>query len=413
MSNRKDSKGYVLRTGETQRNNGTYCYSYRGTDRKRHYIYARTLAELRLKEQDLKRDYDAGLDPIKASKVTINDAIDRYLRDKRDIKDTTLNNYIYTYEHFIKGRIGKMRLSEVRYSDIKGFYQKLILDEGISPSVVENIHTILHPAFNLTVRDHLIRDNPTEGVMAEIKKSKLWNTGKRQALTIPQQRLFMNYLRSNKDYMGWVPVITILLGTGMRIGECLGLRWEDVDFEKRIISVNHNLVTLRPNSKKEGVERNNWKQIQTPKTKAGIREIPMIEDVFQAFIEEYEIQKCLGFCKEEIGEYKNFIFSNSENSVLTANEVNRAIHRLVKAFNKEETARAKKEGREPELMVDFSCHVLRHTFCTRFCENETNLKVIQDIMGHADITTTMQIYAEATKEKKQEIMANLEGKIIL
>ena len=100
MSNRKDSKGYVLRTGETQRNNGTYCYSYRGTDRKRHYIYARTLAELRLKEQDLKRDYDAGLDPIKASKVTINDAIDRYLRDKRDIKDTTLNNYIYTYEHF-------------------------------------------------------------------------------------------------------------------------------------------------------------------------------------------------------------------------------------------------------------------------------------------------------------------------
>ena len=85
----------------------------------------------------------------------------------------------------------------------------------------------------------------------------------------------------------------------------------------------------------------------------------------------------------------------------------------MKAFNKEETARAKKEGREPELMVDFSCHVLRHTFCTRFCENETNLKVIQDIMGHADITTTMQIYAEATKEKKQEIMANLEGKIIL
>ena len=63
------------------------------------------------------------------------------------------------------------------------------------------------------------------------------------------------------------------------------------------------------------------------------------------------------------------------------------------------------------MMPHFSAHGLRHTFCTRFCENETNLKVIQDIMGHADISTTMDIYAEATQEKKQEVMANLQGKI--
>ena len=72
---------------------------------------------------------------------------------------------------------------------------------------------------------------------------------------------------------------------------------------------------------------------------------------------------------------------------------------------------AKAEGREPELLPHFSCHHLRHTFCTRFCENETNLKVIQEIMGHADITTTMDIYNEATKDKKIESFAGLEGKI--
>ena len=71
----------------------------------------------------------------------------------------------------------------------------------------------------------------------------------------------------------------------------------------------------------------------------------------------------------------------------------------------------KAEGREPILLPKFSAHQLRHTFCTRFCENETNLKVIQSIMGHSDITTTMDIYADATQEKKQEIMANLNGKI--
>ena len=76
-----------------------------------------------------------------------------------------------------------------------------------------------------------------------------------------------------------------------------------------------------------------------------------------------------------------------------------------------ESESAKKEKRQPELLPHFTVHNLRHTFCTRFCENETNLKVIQEIMGHADISTTMDIYNEATKEKKKESFANLEGKV--
>ena len=74
--------------------------------------------------------------------------------------------------------------------------------------------------------------------------------------------------------------------------------------------------------------------------------------------------------------------------------------------------KAKEEMREPVLLPSFSAHILRHTFCTRLCENETNLKFIQSVMGHKDIQTTMDIYAEATEEKKQEIANNLRGKII-
>lgn len=69
------------------------------------------------------------------------------------------------------------------------------------------------------------------------------------------------------------------------------------------------------------------------------------------------------------------------------------------------------EGREPTLIRHFSAHNLRHTFCTRYCEVESNIKAIQEIMGHADIETTMNIYAEATKEVKKQSFANLEGKI--
>lgn len=88
--------------------------------------------------------------------------------------------------------------------------------------------------------------------------------------------------------------------------------------------------------------------------------------------------------------------------------INRAIERIYTAFNEEEAVKAEKEHRKPLVIRHFSVHNLRHTFCTRFCENETNIKVIQDIMGHSDISTTMNIYAEA---KKKEAFDNLEGKI--
>ena len=92
---------------------------------------------------------------------------------------------------------------------------------------------------------------------------------------------------------------------------------------------------------------------------------------------------------------------------------NRAITRIIEEYNKKENAEARLEKREANLLPHFSAHNLRHTFCTRLCENESNLKVIQSIMGHADISTTMDIYAEATEEKKQEAFVNLENKIII
>ena len=109
--------------------------------------------------------------------------------------------------------------------------------------------------------------------------------------------------------------------------------------------------------------------------------------------------------------YSGFIFKNRYGDVFQPGAINQAIKRICNDYNSEETAKAEKEKREPILLPHFSVHNLRHTFCTRFCENETNLKIIQEIMGHADIETTMNICNEATKEKKVESFANLEGKI--
>ena len=190
-------------------------------------------------------------------------------------------------------------------------------------------------------------------------------------------------------------------------GECLGLRWQDLDFENRTISIDHNFVHRRVD------EDGSTLHINTPKTEAGKRTIPMIEQVYEAFLEEYQIQQITGFCTQDVEGYSGFVFVSSNGTVTLPAEVNRAIHRIVDDYNAEETALARKERREPVLLPQFSAHHLRHTFCTRLCENESNLKVIQSVMGHKDIQTTMDIYADCTEDKKQEVIKNIEGKIFV
>ena len=404
---RKDSRGYALRTGESQRADGRYSYSYTDNNSKRHTVYGKDLVELRKKEQKIRRDLEDGLDPQRAERITVNDVYDAYIKQKYDLKPTTRVNYIYTYDHFIRETFGRKKLSKVRYTDVKEFYYSLIVEQGLSPATVDNVHTQLHPAFTMAVRNGLIRTNPASGVLGEIKKSHVWVKTKRKALTVPEQKAFMNYLYSNHQYQGWKPVITVLIGTGMRIGECLGLRWQDLDFENRIIDINHNLVHRRVD------EEGGTLHINTPKTEAGCRKIPMITEVYEAFLEEYQIQQITGFCTQEIDGYSGFVFASSGGTVTIPSEVNHAIHNITADYNEEETARAKKEKREAFLLPDFSAHHLRHTFCTRLCENETNLKVIQTVMGHKDIQTTMDIYADCTEEKKQEVIKKMEDKIFV
>ena len=184
------------------------------------------------------------------------------------------------------------------------------------------------------------------------------------------------------------------------------MRWEDLDFEKRLISINHELVYYAI-----GAKRKSEAHISLPKTEAGIRVIPMMDIVYDAFQLLYEEQEENGFNTEIIDGMSGFVFCNRYGKTLKGGPINKAIKRVTNSYNNEEIINAKKENREPLILPDFSCHHLRHTFCTRLCENESNLKVIQTIMGHKNIETTMDIYAEATGTKLQETMEMLSIKL--
>lgn len=404
---RKDLRGRALRKGEMQRaSDQRYVYTYTDPLGRRKYIYARDLATLREKEKELIKNQLDGLDLYVAGRATINNVFDRYMAIKHNLRDSTRSNYLYTYNHFVRDNFGMKLIAGIKFSDVLQYYNHLLHEQDLSLGTLDTIHCLLHPTFQLAVRDQIIRNNPTDGVMKEISKQTGKNRGVRHALTIEQQRAFMEYVANHPVYYHWWSLFTVLLGTGCRIGEALGLRWEDLDFENRIISINHSLVYY-PTAK----ERKSVMRIVKPKTEAGIRTIPMLDVVYDAFQMELEEQEETGFNTDEIDGMTGFVFKNRYGGVPNYNTVNQAIKRIINSHNADEIILSKREKREPVIIPNFSCHHFRHTFATRLCEVESNLKVIQSIMGHRNIETTMDVYAEATDRKKKESMDNLSAKL--
>ncbi|MBQ4516612.1 MAG: site-specific integrase [Clostridia bacterium] len=420
MASRRDNKGRVLNKGEYQRANGMYEYKYKELDGTSQSVYSWRLNQtdkapqgknsefcLRELKQQIERDRRDGINSAEARKMTLNAFFDNYIESKVGLKQSTRTNYKYMYKKYVSKTLGLKKISDIKYSDILKFYNSLIVELGFKPNSMEIIHTILHPIFTVAVRDDYVRTNPTDNAMKEIKKAHNWEKAKRHALTEKQQSAFMTFMHEHEQYKNWIPLFKVLLGTGCRVGEIIGLRWEDCDFENNLISINHNLIYRQQDSGR--CEHH----ITTPKTKSGIRTIPMLKEVKNALLEEYKKQEQSGFNNTVIDGYSGFVFKNRFGNVFLPHSINRVISRIITSHNEIETEIAKTENRDPELLPHFSVHNLRHTFCTRFCENETNIKVIQEIMGHADITTTMDIYNEATLDKKKESFANLEGKIKL
>ena len=410
---RKDLKGRQLRTHEYLRKDGRYAYQYFDLMGERKSIYSWRLVEtdpvpagkpycdsLREMEKAIQKDLMDGIEY--RSKLTLNDRWDAYIADKPELKQSTRTNYRYMYDKYVRKSIGRRPIKDISYSDCKKFYNDLLHKGGLKPNTLETINTLLHPVFRIAVRDNLIRSNPTDGIIADLKRSNEWPVEKRHALTKGQQQAFVNYVRNSEVYARWDPLITCLLGTGCRIGEMLGLRWEDVFWQDGYISINHSLIYRLQD---DGTVKF---RVTTTKTKNSNREIPMFDSVRSALKAEYQRQTQLGFCKDTIDGYSGFIWRNREKHVLSPHCVNRALARITRDYNAEEEKRAQKERRKPLLLPHFSAHHLRHTFCTRICEGETDLKLIQEIMGHSDITTTMDVYNESSLERKRERFAHLE-----
>lgn len=419
MSNRRDSKNRKLNQGEYQRSDGRYAYRYTDRDGKDRWIYSWRLTASDISPKgksngtclrDLEIEIAKSLleEPKKRPEdATLNDIFEEYMRLKIDVKEKTRMYYKGIWERHVKKILGERKVVDLRYSDIVKFFNYLIENQGLKLSSIKNTYTLIRPVFELAVKDEFIRKNPTDGVMKAIAKSRSIKPEKRHPLTIPQQETFLKFLRDTPKYRRWFRLFIFLLGTGCRIGEARGLTWDDCDFKKGTIRIDKQLSFYRADG-----EEKYKNHVSTTKTESGNRTIPMFSSVREVLLEEWRVQERSEVKSEVVDGVSGFIFRTKTGKCIDAANVDGAINRIISRYNAVEESEAEKEDREPIFLPHFSAHSLRHTFCTRMCENEPNLKVVQEIMGHADISTTMNIYNEATEEEKQVEFEKLDGKVI-
>lgn len=415
---RRDTKGRVLRTGENQRKDGKYEYKYIDVMGVRRSVYSWKLVDtdsvpagrqctesLRSIEKRIERDKEDGIDTYSGANITLNQCFEMSLQRRMRLKQTTRLEYQSEYDRCVRNVIGKRTINSIGQHHLISIYSSM-LSRGLKPRTIETLHNCLKPVFSMAKKKGWIRNDPTEGAIAELKNMYPWEKEKRQSLTEEEQEALVMTVKNTPRFQKYLPLFTFLLGTGCRIGEALALQWEDCNFTLGIISINRTLIY------RTGKEDPEKLHMGPPKSFSGNRVIPMLNDVRAALQQLRKQQLVTGvYSITAVDRYQNFVFRNKRGGLLRPTNVYYAMEEIVKFYNKKETAASREENRDPILLPSISPHILRHTFCTRMCENENNLKVIQEIMGHKNISITMEVYADATLKQKKDSFSNLDGKM--
>lgn len=374
---RKDSNGRILKKGETQR--ADLSYMYRWTDRSgtRQCIYDTTLEGLRKQEDQIQEEILCG---VQRELVTLNQLIERYLKIRVSLAASTYENYMYYYEYSIKESfLGKMKVIDIRKSDVLVFFSSKVIEDGFSNGTIRILHKIIHPALQLAVDDNIIRKNPSSGCM----KDYYDEPEKKYALTYEEETEFFERLKSSTRMKRFYPMYAIMLASGLRISETIGLTWKDVDFQSRTISVNHQLQYRKINGKCTWYCEDMRKKKASTKTASGNRVLPMTDELYSLFIlQRKEWMNCKKDSDFEVDGYKDFVFLShvTGKPIYPAN-----VRRMLDTLEK------KNKDRDIQL-PNISPHIFRHTTATRLAEAGVDIKTIQYLLGQKDLKVTIRVY---------------------
>jgi len=259
-------------------------------------------------------------------------------------------------------------------SDIEAGHVNCVIVKDLSRLGRNTIDTGYYIEQYFRIQDDCIRKNPFDFQLNTVLED---DTEPKEPLSPTQEAAFLSFVQHDKVYQKYYDEIIILLGTGLRISELCGLTEADIDLDKQLINVDHQLLKIADVGY----------YVETPKTKSGNRVIPMSEKVLEAFQRVLNKRK---YVQPVILEgYTKFLFLNRNGLPKVAVNYESMFRGLVRKYNKTQKVAL------PKVMTP---HTLRHTFCTTLANAGMNPKALQYIMGHSNINMTLNYYAHTTSE---------------
>lgn len=396
---RRDNKGRILKTGESQRKDGRYLYKYIDFGEPQ-FVYSwklvatdrvpagkRDCISLREKIAELQKDIHDGIDVV-GKKMTLCQLYAKQNAQRPKVRKNTETGRKYLMDILKKDKLGVRSIDSIKPSDAKEWAIRMS-ENGYAYQTINNYKRSLKASFYIAIQDDCVRKNPFDFQLKAVLDD---DTAPKTVLTEEQEEKLLAFAKADKTYSKNYDEILILLKTGLRISEFGCLTLPDLDFENRLVNIDHQLLR----------DTEIGYYIETPKTKSGERQVPMVEEAYQAFKRVLANRK--NDKRVEIDGYSDFLFLNRKNYPKVASDYNGMMKGLVKKYNKYN------EDKLPHITP----HSLRHTFCTNYANAGMNPKALQYIMGHANIAMTLNYYAHATfdsamaemkrlnKEKQQE-----------
>lgn len=388
-SRRRDKKNRILRNNESIRADGRYQFKYMIGD-KAHFVYSwrleptdplpkgkRACKSLRELEAELGRDINSELDYI-ASQITVCELVEKYLKTKTGVKPSTKSGYKTVTRILEKEEFGHKKIRNIRTSDAKLFLIKLQQEDKRSYSSIHNIRGVLRPEFQMAVDDDVLMKNPFG---FELSSVLINDSVTRETITKDQMREFLKFVKDDNCYYKYYEVVYILFHTGMRISEFCGLTLSDIDLENRTINIDKQLFRLEDMSY----------TIERTKSKSGNRKLPMTDDVYECFKSIIEDRKSPRV-EKIIDGHVGFLFLDKNDMPEVAMHWQHRFNHMVKRYNDIYKIQ----------MPNITPHVCRHTYCTNMAKSGISPKTLQYLMGHSDISVTLNVYTHVSFEDAEK-----------
>ena len=386
---RRDNRNRILREGEYQRTDGRYRYRYIDEDGKEKNVYSWRLdkndptpkgkkRELSLREKEKQIQADL-FDHIvtNGGNYTVVELVEKYVSLKTGVTHNTRAGYKTVINILKKEAFGKQRIDKVRLSDAKAWLIKLQQVDGRGYSSIHSIRGVLRPAFQMAVDDDLIRKNPFGFELASVIVN---DSVTREAITRKQERDLLKFIKEDKHFCRYYDAIFILFNTGLRISEFCGLTISDIEFDQKRIKVDHQ---LQRTSQMQYV-------IQAPKTESGIRYVPMSDEVVACF-RRIIANRVAPKVEPMVDGHAGFLFLDKNDKPMVALHWEKYLQHIVEKYNKIYRIQ----------MPKVTPHVCRHTFCSNMAKSGMNPKHLQYIMGHSDISVTLNVYTHVQFDDAQ------------